>query len=167
MSITEPPVLAFITEADRLAVGPGSLPGDPPTMDAAVQQLLDLRAANAKVEPDKADTDKADTDKTHAEKADTDKPGTDKADADKADADKPGTDKAEADKADVEKVDRDKEEADKLHVKEGVGKEALVEKEPLSDKSDLDGDDDDDDDDDDPEARWFSGSLGGRAPVVM
>ena len=53
-----------------------------------------------------------------------------------------------------------------MSVGEGVGKEALVEKEPLSDKSDLDGDDDDDDDDD-AEARWFSGSLGGRAPVVM
>jgi hypothetical protein len=47
MSITESPVLAFITEEDRLAVGAGSQPGDPPTMDAAVQQLRNLRAANA------------------------------------------------------------------------------------------------------------------------
>jgi len=194
MSIIEPPVLAFITEEDRLAVGAGTLPGDPPTMDAAVQQLLDLRAADAAAQPkasvnkpepdkeiiketsseklplDKPDRDKAHADKSDADKADSDKPAADKSDVDKADADKPAADKSDADKANADKPGTDKSDADKADAdktdRDNTDEESLIEREPISDKTDIDGDGEDDD----AQAGWFSGSLGGRAgrsPVVM
>jgi len=165
MSIIERPVLAFLTEEDRLAVGAGTLPGDPPTMDAAVQQLLNLRAANASAaEPDKmkeiskeTSSEKSPLDKPEPDKPDTDKAHADKGDADKADSDKPGTDKSDADKADADKADRD-----------NTGEGYLIGRAPISGKTDIGGDGEDDDDD--AWARWFSGSPSGhagRSPVVM
>jgi hypothetical protein len=56
MSASEPIVLAFITEEDRVPVGADSQAVDTLTMDSAVRQLLDKRSASAKEthpEPDK------------------------------------------------------------------------------------------------------------------
>jgi hypothetical protein len=58
MPITKSTILAFIPEEDRSPLGAGSQEGDPPTMDLAVQQLLDQRSLMAETKEQKDTIDK-------------------------------------------------------------------------------------------------------------
>jgi hypothetical protein len=58
MSITESTIRAFIPEEDRPPLGAGSQEGDPPTMDLAVQLLLDQRSLTAETKEEKDTLDK-------------------------------------------------------------------------------------------------------------